>query len=77
MCIRDRFINAGLDVNYSLGRGLGSFSYAVACVLLGQQSTAFGVESVLLAHAGFLILLMTAVGLFPTFPREVQRSIAL
>jgi PPP family 3-phenylpropionic acid transporter len=71
-----QFINAGLDVNYSLGRGLGSFSYAVACVLLGQQSTAFGVESVLLAHAGFLILLMTAVGLFPTFPREVLPPLA-
>ena len=37
-----QFINAGLDVNYSLGRGLGSLSYAVACVFLGRQSAAFG-----------------------------------
>ena len=64
-----QFINAGLDVNYSLGRGLGSFSYAVACVLLGRQSAAFGTESVLLAHMALLVLLMAVITVYPTFPQ--------
>ena len=65
-----QFINAGLDVNYSLGRGLGSLSYAVACVFLGRQSAAFGTESVLLTHIGLLVLLMVIITVYPTFPAE-------
>ena len=66
-----QFINAGLDVNYSLGRGLGSFSYAVACVVLGRQSAACGTESVLLTHMALLVLLMAIIAVYPTFPTEV------
>ena len=65
-----QFINAGLDVNYSLGRGLGSFSYAVACVFLGRQSAAFGTESVLLTHMALLVLLTVIITVYPTFPAE-------
>lgn len=65
-----QFINAGVDVNYSLGRGLGSFAYAVSCVLLGRQSAAFGVETVLVTHGILLILLMAAVAAYPSFPQE-------
>lgn len=66
-----QFINAGLPVNYSLGRGLGSLSYAVACVGLGRQSAAFGVETVLLSHAVFLLALMAAVAAYPVPPQTV------
>ncbi|MEI3305624.1 MAG: MFS transporter [Dysosmobacter sp.] len=63
-----QFINAGMEVNYSLGRGLGSFAYAVSCVVLGRQSAAFGVESVLWTHAALLVLLMAVVACCPTAP---------
>lgn len=63
-----QFINAGLDVNYSLGRGLGSFAYAVACVILGRQASAFGVETVLLSHVGLLALLMGIIAVYPRMP---------
>ncbi|WP_295579385.1 MFS transporter [uncultured Oscillibacter sp.] len=66
-----QFINAGLDVNYSLGRGLGSFAYAVACVILGRQSAAWGVETVLLTHMALLVLLMAAIAAYPAAPPAV------
>ena len=65
-----QFINVGLDVNYSLGRGLGSFSYAVACVILGRQSTALGVQTVLLTHMALLVLLIVVITVYPTAPRS-------
>lgn len=67
-----QFINAGLDVNYSLGRGLGSFSYAVACIFWGRQSTVLGVQTVLLSHIAMLVLLIAAITLYPTAPRAVS-----
>lgn len=69
-----QFINAGLDVNYSLGRGLGSFAYAVACIFLGRQSAAFGVQTVLLSHIALLILLMAAITLYPTAPQTAPAA---
>ena len=65
-----QFINTGMDVKYSLGRGLGSFSYAVSCVIFGRQSAAFGTESILLTHMGLLILLMAVIAVFPRAPME-------
>ena len=70
-----QFINAGMEVNYSLGRGLGSFAYAVSCVVLGRQSTAFGVESVLWTHAALLVLLMAVVACCPTAPVVSHASV--
>lgn len=67
-----QFINAGLDVNYSLGRGLGSFAYAVACVILGRQASAFGVETVLLSHVGLLALLMGIIAVYPRMPGSTR-----
>ena len=32
-----QFINAGMPIHYSLGRGVGSLAYAVVCVALGFQ----------------------------------------
>ena len=65
-----QFIGAGVPVSYSLSRGLGSFSYAVACVLCGQQAVRFGTESLLLTHMTLLALMIAAVALYPAFPRE-------
>ena len=43
-----QFISLGVPIRYSLGRGIGSFSYAVVCIFLGLQVTRFGVESTLI-----------------------------
>jgi len=45
-----QFIAAGVDMSYSLSRGLGSLSYALACVACGQQAVRFGTESLLLTQ---------------------------
>lgn len=63
-----QYINAGLDVRYSLARGIGSLSYAIMCVLLGRQAVHFGLESVLLTHAVLLLVVLAAAGAYPTFP---------
>ena len=63
-----QFVAAGVDVNYSLSRGLGSLAYAISCVLLGRMSASLGVENVLLVNIGFLLALMAAALLFPTAP---------
>ena len=65
-----QFIGAGVPMSYSLSRGLGSFSYAAACVLCGQQAVRFGTESLLLTHMTLLVLMIAAVVLYPAFPRE-------
>ena len=63
-----QFINAGVEVNYSFSRGVGSFAYALACVLLGSLSAARGVEVVLVLHILFLAGLMAAVWAYPAPP---------
>ena len=65
-----QFIAAGVPVSYSLSRGLGSLSYALACVVCGQQAVRFGTESLLLTHMALLVLMIAAVALYPAFPRE-------
>ena len=69
-----QFINAGLDVNYSLGRGLGSFAYAIACVFMGKQAASLGVESVLLTHGVLLVLLMGLTAAYPRLPGASRLS---
>lgn len=65
-----QFIQAGADVPYSLGRGLGSFSYAVLCVVLGSLTARFSPQLSLYFHSAFVLLLIGAVATFPTFRRE-------
>lgn len=65
-----QFMDAGVNVRYSLGRGMGSFSYAVACIFLGRQALRFGTETVLLTHGGLLVALMLALLAYPTFPPD-------
>jgi len=66
-----QFINAGVDVNYSLSRGLGSLAYAVSCVILGRMAASWGVENVLIANICFLVMLILAALAFPTAPVTV------
>lgn len=67
-----QFINAGADIRYSLGRGIGSFAYAVTCVLLGLQVSRLGVESVLLTHGGLILLEIILVAVYPAFKPEYE-----
>lgn len=62
-----QYINAGVPIRYSLGRGIGSLSYAVTCVLLGLQVARFGVENTLVTHAVLVALVIGLVLTYPTF----------
>ena len=62
-----QFLNAGIDVRYSLGRGLGAFAYAIVSVLVGQQARRFGVESALVTHGALVLLILTPLAVFPAF----------
>ena len=53
-----QYINAGMNISYSLGRGLGAFAYAVVCVVVGQQTARFGVQTALLSHGVLLVLML-------------------
>lgn len=68
-----QFINDGVPIRYSLGRGIGSMAYAVVCVLLGLQVGKAGLESTLLTH---LILVGIEVVLVASYPawRGAKRS---
>ena len=60
-----QFINDGVPIRYSLGRGLGSLAYAVVCVLLGLQVGQWGVETTLVT---FLLLIAAEIALVFTYP---------
>ncbi len=60
-----QFINDGVPIRYSLGRGIGSMAYAVVCVLLGLQVGRAGLESTLLTH---LLLVGAEVVLVASYP---------
>ena len=60
-----QFINDGMPIRYSLGRGLGSLAYAVVCVLLGLQVGQWGVETTLVT---FLLLTAAEIALVFTYP---------
>lgn len=60
-----QFINDGVPIRYSLGRGVGSLAYAVVCVLLGLQVGRLGLESTLLTH---LLLVVAEAALVASYP---------
>ena len=60
-----QFINDGVPIRYSLGRGIGSMAYAVVCVLLGLQVGRWGVETTLVT---FLALTAAEIALVLTYP---------
>ena len=65
-----QFINAGVEINYSLSRGMGSLAYAVACAALGTLSAAWGTEVTLLCHILLLLAVILTVNLFPDPPER-------
>ena len=67
-----QFINAGVNIRYSLGRGIGSMAYAITCVFLGIQVSRWGVESVLLTHGALILLEIVLVMIYPTFKAEYE-----
>ena len=70
-----QFINAGMPIRYSLGRGLGSLAYAVVCVFLGLQVRHLGVETTLVTHAGLMALEIILVVTYPLFPAEAGTAL--
>ncbi|MGI5928555.1 MFS transporter [Pseudoflavonifractor sp.] len=62
-----QFINAGMPIRYSLGRGIGSMAYAITCVILGLQTQAMGVESPLITHAVLVAAVIALTISYPTF----------
>lgn len=60
-----QFINEGVPIRYSLGRGVGSLAYALVCVALGFQAGKLGMESTLVTH---LILVVAEILLVATYP---------
>jgi PPP family 3-phenylpropionic acid transporter len=62
-----QYINAGVPIQYSLGRGIGSFSYAVMAILLGLIVGRRGVEATLPIHAGLVVAEIAIIALYPTF----------
>ena len=70
-----QFINEGMPIRYSLGRGLGSLAYAVVCVFLGLQVRHLGVETTLVTHAGLMALEIILVVTYPLFPAEAGTAL--
>lgn len=67
-----QFINVGVPIRYSLGRGMGSFAYAVVCVLMGLQVSRFGVESILLTHGVLIAVEIALVAAYPVYRGGVK-----
>ena len=65
-----QFINAGVNINYSLSRGAGSLSYAVTCAAMGIISSAMGAQSAVLCHTVLLLGVILSINLFPDPPAQ-------
>ena len=63
-----QFINAGMPIRYSLGRGIGSMAYAITCVILGLPTQAMGVESTLITHAALVAAVIALTITYPALP---------
>lgn len=62
-----QFINVGVNIRYSLGRGIGSMSYALFCLYLGWQVARFGLETYLVTHLITIVAEVVIILTFPTF----------
>ena len=69
-----QFINDGVPIRYSLGRGIGSMAYAVVCVLLGLQVGRLGLESTLLTHLLLVVMEAVLVAAYPPYRGEKRRT---
>ena len=68
-----QFINEGMPIRYSLGRGIGSLAYAVVCVVLGFQASSLGMESTLLTHLGLVLAEALLVATYPAYRGKIRR----
>ena len=68
-----QFINEGMPIRYSLGRGIGSLAYAVVCVVLGFQASSLGMESTLLTHLGLVLAEALLVATYPAYRGKSRR----
>lgn len=55
-------------INYSVARGMGSFSSAIAALIIGSALERYGNDSMFLFHAGFMVVAMVFVLLFMEVP---------
>lgn len=55
-------------INYSVARGMGSFSSAIAALLIGDVLTKFGNDKIFLFHAIFMAIALVFVFLFREVP---------
>jgi len=72
-----QYINAGVPIRYSVGRGIGSMSYAVISVVLGRVAGRWGVEAVLPVHTALVLAEIAIISLYPTFrspPRHAGQT---
>lgn len=68
-----QFINDGVPIRYSLGRGIGSLAYAATCVALGFQAGRLGLESTLVTHLALVAVEIALVASYPAYRGEVRR----
>lgn len=66
-------INAGVPINFSLARGIGSFAFAVLALVLGNLTNRYGGEIIM--PVGLAISLVGII-LVATFPKITQPAIA-
>lgn len=60
-----QYINSGIGINYSACRGMGSITYAVTCLVLGQAANRWGTGFLIPLHTILILLYLTAVVTFP------------
>lgn len=65
-----QYLDVGVNVNYSLGRGLGAFSYAVVCAAVGWQTARWGIQTALLTHGVLAVVMILLVVIFPELPKK-------
>lgn len=73
-----QFINDGVPIRYSLGRGVGSMAYALCCAALGGLTARFGIELILWVHAALVLVEAALVWAYPTHhpSAEIDRAAA-
>lgn len=59
-----QLINRGIPINFSLARGIGSITFAVFCVILGNLVGQFGTDSLSVFSFSLCIVLIPAILLF-------------
>ena len=65
-----QFFNAGVPVNYSAARSIGSAAYAVVCVIAGRLIDRFGTEVVIWMYVITMALMLIVTAAFPRFRAE-------